>query len=446
MNLENKYLLGDSRKLIKTLGSPSEPLFDLIISSPPYWDQKNYGNIDNQIGFKQSKKQYLLDLTQVFTDCYELTNHTGSMWIILDSFRRNGVVELLPFELSQIINSIGWKLRDVIIWDKNYGLPWHQKGQMRDIVEFILFFSKSEKYKFFIDRVKTIDEISKWWVDFPERFNPKGKTPTNIWRYQTRRRGTWPTPSVIKHLCPFPTGLAARIIELTTDKGDFVFDPFAGSGVALATAEAMGRRYLGVDLNPNYIDMFHGEVKHAIKIEWDEITNRRSGYESSKRNFEKSIMKLRILKYARNALKAFLEFVDKSERCKVKLGLILSEIPNEYDREKKIKGEIWIIGDIPKDDLEKALRLTNERLGKAPFSHFGVECSLKTSTLSLFIEHSGIDVDTTLYLYPKTKVRKYIKSDTVINWLNEVPSRLKPNGLILPMLSNIEIDVSWAVD
>ena len=242
VELIDRLLPKDVRLLTKVL-STAEPCVDVIITSPPYWNLKDYKAL-NQIGYGQTKDEYLSDMRKVFNDCLAVTKPTGSLWLVVDTYREEGELRLLPFELAELARGAGWKLRDLIVWDKQYSVPWQAKGQMRNTVEFILFMTKSDAYKYYVERVKTLDELSKWWVDFPERFNPKGKTPTNVWSIPIRLRGTWRKPSKNEHYCSFPTALVARIVELTTDPGDVVLDPFAGSGVVLAQASAMERHYL----------------------------------------------------------------------------------------------------------------------------------------------------------------------------------------------------------
>lgn len=239
----DRLLLKDARRLTEVLSS-TDPRVDVVITSPPYWDLKDY-KIPNQIGYGQTKGKYLADMGKVLGDCLIVTKPTGSLWVVVDTYREGGELQLLPLELAERAREVGWKLRDLIVWDKQYSLPWHSKGHLRNVSELVLFMTKSDDFKYYVERIKTLDEISKWWVDFPERFNPKGKTPTNIWSIPIRPRGTWRKPSELDHYCSFPTALVARIIELTTDLGDLVMDPFAGSGVVLAQAAAMGRHYIG---------------------------------------------------------------------------------------------------------------------------------------------------------------------------------------------------------
>jgi len=441
----NKLLLEDARNLENFL-PVDKPLVDLIVTSPPYWDMKEYGKVQNQIGYGQSQEAYFHDLKLILESCFRVTKNTGSLWLIADTFRRNGNLELLPFDLANIAKNAGWKLRDLIIWDKQYALPWHQKGQMRNTSEYILVLSKSNDYKFNIDRIKDIDEISRWWVDFPERFNPKGKTPTNIWRFPIRRRGTWPDPSVINHFCPFPTGLVARIIELTTDENDFVFDPFAGSGVVLAQAAQMKRKFFGLDVNPDYISMYTKSVKKAVAKEWKDIESQREKYKSSAKDFEQTIMRLRVLKYARQAIKSFSESLKPDEISKILCAICLFDIPNEFDRENKLNIEIWFIGKKNHAFMKTRLKKTEKRLSQAPLSHYGVSSTLVSGRPDNFLSSKKKLNKSNFYLYPIQKIRRFSEVDSLHGWFEGDHIIKSRNGSSIPLLTTIEVDVSWAIE
>lgn len=441
----NKLSLGDARQL-DVFFPYKDPMVDLILTSPPYWDMKEYGKIPNQIGYGQSREEYLHDLKIVLEGCFRITKDTGLLWLIADTFRRDGNLELLPFDLGLLAKSVGWRLRNLIIWDKQYCLPWHQKGQMRNTSEFILMFSKSDNYKFYIDRIKDVDEISRWWVDFPERFNPKGKTPTNIWHFPIRRRGTWPDPSIINHFCPFPTGLVARIIELTTDPGDFVFDPFAGSGIVLAQAAQMNRVFFGLEVNPDYILIYENSVKKAVAEEWKEIKKQRQSFEGATRDFEQTIMRLRALKYSRQAIKAFVESLQSSELSKVLCAICLADIPSNFDRANKIKIEIWFIGEKNHMFMRKGLVITEKRLSRAPLSHFGISSTLASGNLNKFLKTREHLNRKKFFLYPNQRIREFSSADVLVNWFQDNKILKSRNGNLLPLLSNLEVNVSWAVD
>ncbi len=150
--------LGDARTLAKALASES---IDVTITSPPYCDLKDYG-APNQIGFGQDYSTYLSDLATVFGDIFRATKKDGSLWIIIDTFRRDQEVFALPFDLAAKLKEVGWVLRDVIIWKKDRTLPWTHKGTTKRIFEYILVLAKTrQSFRYFPDRHR-----ERWLRDF----------------------------------------------------------------------------------------------------------------------------------------------------------------------------------------------------------------------------------------------------------------------------------------
>jgi DNA modification methylase len=409
---------------------------------------KNYGGKRHQIGFGQSKEDYLLEIEKILQVCFEITKETGSLWLVADSFRRKGILELLPLELATRASKVGWKLKEHITWDKQYSLPWHGRGQMRDVSESILFFVKSSEYKYYPNRVKTLDEISKWWVDFPERFNPKGKTPTNIWRYPIRRRGTWPKPSVINHLCPFPSALVARIIELTTNENDLVLDPFAGSGVVPAQAGAMRRRYLGFELNRSYVRMYEKHVRKQIAKEWEELKDWRKKIKHSNVNFEQTILKLRALKFSRKVSQAFISALPKKQSNKVKAVLCLAEIPRSHRSGKFMKIQVWILGERNHKIFKRGLAAAKRSINKPPLSHYEITATIDAGRYIDFIKHiPNKEAKSVYYLYPTQQPRGYTEARVLKAWFDrdQISQIANGNGTP-PLLANVAEDVSWVID
>ncbi len=274
----------------------SYPIVDVTITSPPYFDMKDYG-YQEQIGYGQKYEEYLADLEKVFSGVFSLTKDTGSLWVVIDTLRKNGAVVPLPFDFANRISNCGWKLQEIIIWEKDKTVPWIHQGQMRNMFEYILVFSKGDKYNFHIDRIRQWDRLKKWWVKYPERYNPKGKAPDAIWRFPIPVQGSW-GQDYLRHFCPLPEDMIAQIIELTTDENDVVLDPFAGSGAVLSQAACMNRKYIGSELNNEYISMFNEYIARTHE-------SKKKRYYQNKRinnnqeRFSKIIIDLRALKYAR---------------------------------------------------------------------------------------------------------------------------------------------------
>lgn len=288
----------DARRISEKIRSNK---IDVTITSPPYWHLKNY-DMELQIGYGQAYDDYLNDLVDIFTGIYNATKDNGSLWIVIDTFKQNKEVKLLPFDLASHLKEIGWKLQDIIIWVKDKNLPWSHKGKLRNIFEYILFFSKSSDFKFFLDRVKDPKNIQNWWINYPERYNPKGKAPERIWDLPIPTQGSW-SNGWIRHFCPFPPELVERILLLTTNKNNTVLDPFAGSGVVLAQAKVMGRKTIGFDINPSYKEMYETKVLPFIQSEWlmrhQELIRR----QKDSARFSTKIRVLRQLKYPKMLLK-----------------------------------------------------------------------------------------------------------------------------------------------
>ena len=288
----NKVYQYDARKLAEII---PDGVIDVTITSPPYFDMKDYG-YKEQIGFGQSYEQYLEDLVVVFNGVYRCTKDNGSLWVIIDTLRHNGEMKLIPFDFVNKITPIGWKLQEIIIWKKDKTVPWTHAGQMRNAFEYILLFSKGDKFRFNIERIKETDELKKWWVKYPERYHPKGRTPEDVWEFPIPVQGSWGS-NYVRHFCPLPEDLIERILKITTDEGDLVFDPFAGSGAVLSKADFMRRRYVGTEMNPVYIEMFREyDTNHRIAAlaKYDSPRNTTSII-----GFEELICELRILKFAR---------------------------------------------------------------------------------------------------------------------------------------------------
>lgn len=293
---------GDALRLdmfLSRYSSARRPLLTATITSPPYGGRKDYGH-PGQIGFGQPSDEYLLDVRRVFRALHTHTKPDGALWVVADTLREKppggGVwpLQLLPFQLAGEASKVGWILRDVIIWVKDKTLPWSSRGRMRNEFEYVLFFVKSEKFKYHVDRLRAPTDLEHWWVRYPERYNPQGKAPANVWAVPIPVQGSWAN-TTIQHACPLPADLVERMLLLSTDDEDVVLDPFAGSGVVVAEAQRLGRRGFGVELIERHVEAFRSTVL-------PEITERRGvdileEQRSRREDLERTIVDLRTVKY-----------------------------------------------------------------------------------------------------------------------------------------------------
>lgn len=412
----------DARKIKDIL---NEKVVDVTITSPPYFDLKDYGSKD-QIGFGQNYEDYLNDLKLVFEQVYKVTKDNGTLWVIIDAFKRDGEVVTLPFDFSNKLKETGWKLQEVIIWGKDRTLPWAHKGQMRNIFEYILVFSKRKEYNFYIDTVRDHESLKKWWIKYPERYNPKGKTPDAIWNFEIPTQGSW-GKGYIRHFCPLPEEMIAQMLRLTTKEEDVVLDCFSGSGAVLSKADNMNRKYIGFELNKEYIQMFENyllETGEQKRKEYYQFEN----FLLKQEEFENLILNLRVLKYAKLLYKK----LNEKEINNVK------KIFAERTKSKPLKKNSLIVAKyvillegIDLIRIDNIKMFLDSQIIKSPLSKFGIEPEFKF-VLNKEQFRSEITLKE-LYIYTNRITHKFHTKIHIDNI-----SALKNSQMIL---SNIKVDL-----
>lgn len=288
--------IGDTRDLVHLL---PKNCIDAIVTSPPYFDLKDYGE-EHQIGTGQVYEEYLDDLDSIFSKIYKACKDNGSLWLVLDTFTQERKTILLPFELANKLELTGWNLEEVIIWQKDRTVPWSSPGRFRKSFEYILMFSKSPDFKFYGNRLRETLGLKRWWIRYPERYHPEGKMPTDVWYVPLQFQGAWGGKDYPRHLCPFPFELVDRILTVSTNKSNFVFDPFAGTGSVLAQAHSMDRCYLGFELKEDFLIEFEQKTLPAALKRMGATDRKFSG-----KNFKSLIMMLRGMKFCSQLIKEY---------------------------------------------------------------------------------------------------------------------------------------------
>ena len=413
---------------------------DVTITSPPYYKMKDY-KFNEQIGQEKTYEEYLQTLTKIFTDLYDLTRESGSLWLVLDTVKKDGELRLLPFDLaSRIKEQSNWKLQDVIIWNKKKTLPWSRRGQLRNIFEYILFFSKTKKFKYHIERIQEPVKLKHWWISHPERYNPKGKVPTDIWDFLIPTQGNL-GKKYLRHFCPFPTKLVERILLLTTDEGDTVLDPFAGSGIVLALAECMGRRYIGFELKKDYIAMFP-KLREEVRKEWKNAQQELHKHKSKQQDLENKIKKLRQLKYPKVLIRKV--FGKKLSNHFPIATFAISRNPHDEKDNNKfkfMKEDIYLVFEhaIDKKAIELAI---NSASSSRPLSKFGIIANPHILTLEEFSKTQTMNPYfdcAKLWLYLNGRVHKFNKVVNFDNWKKHCFEWRASSKFMTPILSNIEV-------
>lgn len=263
----------------------------LTITSPPYWQLKDYGT-KNQIGFHDSYENYINNLNLVWKECYR-TLHNGCRLCINigDQFARAiyyGRYKVIPIreEIIKFCESIGFDYMGAIIWQKVTtsnttgggvqmgSYPYPRNGILKLDYEFILIFKKLGVAPKPTKELKELSmmTVEEWNTFFAGHWNFTG----------ARQNG---------HIAMFPEELPKRLIKMFSFIGEIILDPFTGSGTTALAARNLDRNSIGYEINPEFIP----KIKEKLEITQKDIKG--TTYEFIEQNnqgidFEKEIQNL----------------------------------------------------------------------------------------------------------------------------------------------------------
>jgi len=246
---------GDVDDLLSAL--PNVPLFDLVVSSPPY----NIGKVYEK---KAALDDYLAWQARVLDLIIPRIKDTGSLCWQVGNFMENGEIVPLDIEMAPIFKKHGLKLRNRIIWRFGHGL--HNKHRFSGRYEVVMWYSKSDDYHFDVDPVRVPSKYpGKRHFKGPNKGklsgNPLGKNPEDVWDIPNVKANHIEKTD---HPCQFPVGLIERLVLALSKPGQLVFDPFAGVGSAGVAAALHGRRFWGCELVSHYASQARQRIDDAL--------------------------------------------------------------------------------------------------------------------------------------------------------------------------------------
>jgi len=236
----DKIIFSSSEKME---GVPSNSIH-LMVTSPPYNVSKDY---DDDL----SLNEYLGLLKNVFRETYRVLVNGGRACVNLANIGRKPYIPLTDF-VSKMMIDIGFNMRGEIIWNKGSSagtsMAWGSylsasNPVLRDVHEYILVFSKGEYGR---KNIKKENSITK------EQFLEWTKSVWSMNTESARRVG---------HPAPFPEELPYRLIQLYSFKNDIILDPFMGSGTTAISALKSERKYLGFEINKEYVNIAESRIK-----------------------------------------------------------------------------------------------------------------------------------------------------------------------------------------
>lgn len=248
MKTTHTLINGDSRKMSLL----SDGSVQLIVTSPPYWQLKDYGTTA-QIGFHNTYEQYINYLNLVWSECHRILADSCRLCInIGDQFARSvyyGRYKIIPIhtEVIRFCESIGFDYMGSIIWQKPTNMhttggqrvmgsyPYPRSGIVKIDFEYILLFKKQGKTVTATKENRTASVLTdkEWNTYF-----------SSHWTFPGARQDC--------HIAVFPEELPKRLIRMFSFVGETVLDPFMGSGTTALAARNLGRNSVGYEINPNF--------------------------------------------------------------------------------------------------------------------------------------------------------------------------------------------------
>ena len=294
-------ICGDALAELKKLESG---IAQTCITSPPYWGLRDYG-MDGQLGLESSPEAYTARLVEIFAEVKRVLRDDGTLWLVLgDSYsgirgnktsapdnkhphpeadtptllgdKNRKQLLGIPWRVALAFQADGWYLRSDIIWAKPNPMPESVTDRPTSAHEHIFLLAKSQWYYYDADAVREpafdwgqrAREQGKWFApdnDYPlgqhtgfkdADFAECGRNKRNVWTIATQ-----PYPEA--HFAVFPPALIEPCVLAGSAEGDTVLDPFLGSGTTAEVALKHRRKFIGIELNPEYVKLAEKRLREV---------------------------------------------------------------------------------------------------------------------------------------------------------------------------------------
>lgn len=296
-DLRNSILLGD---VIEQLSAVPDGSIDCCVTSPPYWGLRDYG-VDGQIGMEPTPDDFVFRMVEVFREVRRVLRDEGTLWLNLgDSYagapgggdgknsyasqrpkysgrdsRRTPAKKSatlkpkdlvgIPWRVALALQADGWWLRQDIVWHKPSPMPESVTDRCTKAHEYVFLLTKSPRYFYDADAIAELATYpqgpcapSKPRPGVDRKGGNQGNGTAMNGREMRNARSVWtiasrPYPEA--HFATFPYDLPERCIRAGCPAGGLVLDPFFGSGTTGYAARKNGRDFLGIELNPEYVEL-----------------------------------------------------------------------------------------------------------------------------------------------------------------------------------------------
>lgn len=308
--MENKIICGDALTKLKEL--PKESV-DMCMTSPPYWALRDYG-VDGQLGLEPTFDQYINKLCDIFDGVKRVLKKEGTCWVnISDTYGGSGnssghtvstkncgkktsdygvskgnqkatknlqkSLLCIPFRFAIEMVNRGWILRNTIIWHKPNCMPSSAKDRFTVDFEYLFMFSKKKKYYFDQQFEDNVDPNRTNYAPGKSAYSNNIYGPNDSRRHRNtgfksyaegkicigrNKRTVWKITTKgfpEAHFAVYPEELCETPIKAGCPKGGIVLDPFFGAGTTGLVALKQGKKFIGIELNPEYIKIADKRLK-----------------------------------------------------------------------------------------------------------------------------------------------------------------------------------------
>jgi DNA modification methylase len=330
LNKKNTIIIGDNLQILKQF---EDECVDLIITSPPYFQQRDYGNGQFGIGNETTENDYLQNLLKVFKECVRVTKKTGSIVFNLGDKYLSGNLSLIPYKFAiKAGENNDVFLINQLTWAKLNPTPRQEKRKLIQATEPFFIFAKSKDYHFDLENyLSHLDEFNKngktkFSANLGKKYyelienselceNEKLKARHDLHEvinsihrgeivgFRMKIRGIHKLAyggqeggrnnqiknngyTIIKilgnrmkkdviespveitkdnhHPAVYPSYIIQELIKLLSKRDDTVLDPFCGSGTTCLAAKTLGRDFIGIEINPEYVNLTNERLKQNL--------------------------------------------------------------------------------------------------------------------------------------------------------------------------------------
>jgi adenine-specific DNA-methyltransferase len=248
---------GDCREMLQEV---PDGAIQLVVTSPPY-------NLGKEYESHLHLDDYISQQREVIAECVRVLADGGSICWQVGNYVDDGAIIPLDALLYSVFAGLGLKMRNRIVWHFEHGL--HCSRRLSGRYETIMWFTKGDDYGFELDPIRVPQKYpGKKYFKGPKSgqysCNPLGKNPGDVWTIPNVKSNHVEKTG---HPCQFPVELIERLVLALTREGDWVLDPFLGTGTSIIAAVRHQRRGIGAELVRKYIEISKSRIELAAHDE-----------------------------------------------------------------------------------------------------------------------------------------------------------------------------------